>query len=424
MLSYNLESQFVGYLNDIERLKVAGDYENLIIVIKKAKECAKRLYDEATDKNRKDIMYNNAVKLDTLEKKCIQKLQEQGKSVPVEAQKTNVSKAPARPNAPSSRPSTAKQSTNVKEENKPQADISYQIGEVDVKQFLVEDSNEVITFEDVKGMQKEKVLISQEFFLDEKTIEFNKVIGKKPKRFILLYGLPGTGKTFFAKAISYELKNNVGADVPFFSVVGANLKDSKVGGTEKNIHALFEFCKQFERCVLFIDEFETLVPSRLIDTGDPTAKSTVTTFLQEMDGFSSATGTLLIGATNYPYTIDSAVLSRGGVRIEIPLPNEEIVIGVLQAKLGDRHSADLDYNECAKLLVSKMYSNRDIKNIIDAMQTALSEKFNNDVVAGKEVNIADYVYTKEMFLDAVKLNPSVTNPDELRRIKEFRENGR
>ena len=96
------------------------------------------------------------------------------------------------------------------------------------------------------------------------------------------------------------MKNRATGDkeIPFFAVVGSQLKGSLYGETGKNIQALFEFCKQFERCVLFLDEFDELAPSR--SGGDASARQTaqlcVPVLLQMMDGFSSGDGTLVIAA--------------------------------------------------------------------------------------------------------------------------------
>lgn len=427
MLSFNTETQLSTLLAEINQYKAVGDYERLLVSVRKAKECCKRLFEEATDKNRKDLMYRNALNLNSLEMQCIERLKEQGKDV---AGVNKSGTAPARPasqparggSAPA-RPATGMGggqalATDGKKEER--GDIQYEFFGVDVKQFLSEESNDEVTFDDVKGMTDEKKLVEREFFISDAVREFNASIGRKDKRFILLYGVPGTGKTFFAKAVSCELKKRgSGEDVPFFSVVGSQLKDSKVGGSEKNIQALFEFCKQFNRCVLFLDEFDSVVPDRGKDTGDPTAKTTVTTFLQVMDGFNSAKGTLIIAATNCPYDLDGAILSRVDARIEVPLPNFDVVFGTLKAKLGSKLSPDLDLNACSNLLVDKKYSNRDISKVINSMKDFLSDAFAADLGAGINKDPSQYLYTAEIFNRAVAANPASTKIEDMQRIQAF-----
>ena len=304
----------------------------------------------------------------------------------------------------------------------PSADgINYVVNGIDVKGFLSNEANDPVTFDDVKGMEREKALIQREFFISEEQRAFNEEIGLKPKNFILLFGVPGTGKTFFAKAVSEELKRHAGNDIPFFSVVGSQLSDCKVGATEKNIQAIFEFCKQFPRCVLFLDEFDTLAPDRKQATGDPTAASRVTTLLQMLDGFGSAKGTLLIAATNCPYNLDGAVLSRCNTRIEIPLPSFDVIIAVLKAKIGKRIAPDVNLDLLAKRLEQLGYSNRDIKNFIANMQDSLSDEFRK--CGGRSEGGNAFLYTNAMIEKAFAEIVPTTKQSDIRRIMQFKEDG-
>lgn len=301
--------------------------------------------------------------------------------------------------------------------------INYVINGVNVKVFLTEEANDPVTFDDVKGMEKEKELIRSEFFLDDEDRAFNEYLGKKAKTFILLYGVPGTGKTFFAKAISEELKRFSGNDTPFFSVVGSQLSDCKVGATEKNIQAVFEFCKQFEHCVLFIDEFDTIAPDRKQATGDPTAASRVTVLLQMMDGFSSSKGTLVIAATNCPYNLDGAVLSRANTRIEIPLPNYEVIYAVVKSKIGDKLAPNVDLSKLVSRLEKLGYSNRDIKNFIGNMADSLSKERRLSKARGEKKSFDQFCYTNEMIERAFAEIVPTTKQSDMARIQQFKEQG-
>ena len=317
-----------------------------------------------------------------------------------------------------------KPSTVVDSAPQPSEDgINYVANGVNVKDFLSQESNDPVTFDDVKGMEREKALIKREFFLSAEQRAFNEHIGKKPKTFILLYGVPGTGKTFFAKAISEELKNSSGSNVPFFSVVGSQLSDCKVGATERNIQAVFEFCKQFEHCVLFIDEFDTVVPDRKQANGDPTAAQRVTTLLQMMDGFNSSKGTLVIAATNCPYNLDGAVLSRANTRIEIPLPSYEVIYAVLKSKIGKKVASNVDLSVMAKRLEQGGYSNRDIKNFIGNMIDSLSDEYSMSLDRGEKRGFDDFSYTNEIFEKAFKEIVPTTKQSDILRIKEFNDRG-
>ena len=412
MVGYSsLEEQFAECLKEINQYKFVKDYKSMKTTIKKAMEICQRIHDETTSSDKKALMRKNAINLQQLYKQCQEHLGEEA-----ELSYDNMGKKQSK--------TVTKKPVNNGNSNQSNGqelgdNIQYEFYGVDVKQFLTDESNDVVLFNDVIGMEDEKKLIKREFFLTDKQREFKKSLGMKPKTFILLYGVPGTGKTFFAKAISCELKerNKDNSQVPFFSVVGSQLKDCKVGGSEKNIQALFEFCKQFKHCVLFIDEFDTLVPDRAKNTGDPTAQSTVTTFLQMMDGFSSAAGTLLIAATNCPYNIDGGVLSRASEEIEIPLPSKEVILSTLERKIKNKIASDVSLDNIADHLIG--YSNRDIKKYIASLKDQLFDNFSEDQENGIEKNIEEYEMTNEMFNKAFVTIPSSVKENDKRLIKQY-----
>lgn len=446
----NLENQLATYVTKINQLKAVGDFgPQMASLIRQAKACCEQIYKETTDQGRKDLMIRNAQQLKSLEARCNPSVEEEG------APAARPAAAPAaRPSAPAARPSTpaakpAAPAGKAPAQKGPQAKtpqkggapaddgIQYEFLGVNVKPFLSEESSgKPVTFEDVKGMKEEKLLIEREFFISDEVRRMNQMMGKENKKFILLYGVPGTGKTFFAKAISTEMKNRATGDkeIPFFAVVGSQLKGSLYGETGKNIQALFEFCKQFERCVLFLDEFDELAPSR--SGGDASARQTaqlcVPVLLQMMDGFSSGDGTLVIAATNCPYNLDGAILSRAKTRIEIPLPTEEIIMGTLRSKLrfetedGQKVNAisdDVDLQKIAKYMVERHYSNRDVSSVIAALHDAMSDAFRMGQSNGDPRSPLEYRYTNEMFVYAVKRAPASTKPSDMQRIQEFKLRG-
>ncbi len=132
---------------------------------------------------------------------------------------------------------------------------------------------------------------------------------------VLMYGPPGNGKTFIAKAIAGEL------DAAFFAVDASQIKDKYVGETEKNMRHLFEEARQHERAVIFFDEIDALLQKR----GNQKVNA-VTQFLILADGIAK-TGDctlLLLGATNKPWSIDPAALRPGrfGKQIYVGLPDQ------------------------------------------------------------------------------------------------------
>lgn len=417
----SLEVKFVQLRKDIDNYVGFGEYSHAKMLIEQAMELCTKIYEVTPDPQKKQIMRDNAVKLKQMYEECKRRLGE-ADELTYDTPSNNAKTARSKPAASGGNKPAAKKVDDAQAKDG-KADVNYVINGVNVEEFLAKDSNDVVTFDDVKGMDKEKALIKREFFLTDEQRAFNARIGKKPKTFILLYGVPGTGKTFFAKAISEELKRSSGNDTPFFSIVGSQLSDCKVGATEKNIQAVFEFCKQFEHCVLFIDEFDTIAPDRKQANGDPTAGSRVTTLLQMMDGFSSAKGTLVIAATNCPYNLDGAVLSRANARIEIPLPSYEVIYAVLHGKIGDMLDSSVDLAKLSAKLEKLGYSNRDIKNFIGSLQDSISDEFSRSLELGENRSPEDFRYTSAMVDKAFEEIVPTTKQSDIRRIEQFKQMG-
>lgn len=132
---------------------------------------------------------------------------------------------------------------------------------------------------------------------------------------VLMYGPPGCGKTFIAKAIAGEL------DAAFFAVDSSQIKNKYVGETEKNMTRLFQEARQHERAVIFLDEIDALLQKR----GNQKVNA-VTQFLILADGITKTADCtlLLLGATNKPWSIDPAALRPGrfGKLIYVGLPDQ------------------------------------------------------------------------------------------------------
>lgn len=130
---------------------------------------------------------------------------------------------------------------------------------------------------------------------------------------VLMYGPPGNGKTFIAKAVAGEL------DAAFFPVDASQIKNKYVGETEKNMRRLFEEASKHERAVIFLDEIDALLSKR-----GRQKVNAVTQFLILADGIvKSKNCMLLLGATNKPRSIDPAALRPGrfGKQIYVGLPD-------------------------------------------------------------------------------------------------------
>jgi transitional endoplasmic reticulum ATPase len=133
---------------------------------------------------------------------------------------------------------------------------------------------------------------------------------------ILLYGLPGTGKTLLAKAVANEANAN------FISIKGPEIFSKFVGESEESIREIFKKARQVAPCILFIDEIDSIATRRGSRTDSGVGDRVVNQLLTELDGIESLEGVTVIAATNRPDLIDPALLRPGridrSVEVEVP----------------------------------------------------------------------------------------------------------
>jgi cell division protease FtsH len=171
---------------------------------------------------------------------------------------------------------------------------------------LMTENRPKVTFDDVAGADEAKQELREiiEFLRDPE--KFQRLGGKIPKGALLL-GPPGTGKTLLAKAVAGE------ANVPFFSMSGADFVEMFVGVGASRVRDLFEQGKKNAPCIIFIDEVDAVGRHRGagLGGGHDEREQTLNQLLVEMDGFDSNEGVILIAATNRPDVLDSALLRPG-----------------------------------------------------------------------------------------------------------------
>ena len=169
--------------------------------------------------------------------------------------------------------------------------------------------------------------------------------GVRPPKGILLSGLPGCGKTMLAKAIATE------SQVNFISVKGPELLSMYVGESERGVREVFHKARQAAPCILFFDEIDALIPTRGAGLSDShVSERVLSQFLSEMDGIEEMKGILVLGATNRPDLLDTAVLRPGrfDTVVEIPLPDEEGRKEIFEAHLSDKPvTAEVDAGDLA-----------------------------------------------------------------------------
>jgi transitional endoplasmic reticulum ATPase len=140
-----------------------------------------------------------------------------------------------------------------------------------------------------------------------------------PPKGVLLSGSPGTGKTLVAKALAHE------SEVNFISIKGPELMSKYVGESERGVREVFRKARQASPCILFFDEFDSLVPERGLGDNSQVTERVISQFLTELDGLEELKGVLVLAATNRRDLIDSAILRTGrfDFTLEFPLPDEK-----------------------------------------------------------------------------------------------------
>uniref|UniRef100_A0A665VTF9 vesicle-fusing ATPase n=1 Tax=Echeneis naucrates TaxID=173247 RepID=A0A665VTF9_ECHNA len=185
-----------------------------------------------------------------------------------------------------------------------------------------------IKWDDVAGLEGAKEALKEAVILP---IKFPHLFtGKRtPWRGILLFGPPGTGKSYLAKAVATEANNST-----FFSISSSDLVSKWLGESEKLVKNLFSLAREHKPSIIFIDEIDSLCGSRSENESEA-ARRIKTEFLVQMQGVGNDNeGILVLGATNIPWTLDSAIRRRFEKRIYIPLPEEHARSFMFKLHLG------------------------------------------------------------------------------------------
>ena len=184
----------------------------------------------------------------------------------------------------------------------------------------------------------------------------------KGNRTMMLYGPPGTGKTFVINSIAKYLRENDEKYGPrIWSASGSSVKSKFLGETEKNLKSFFTVVNNYVEdnkgsmpSILFIDEFESLARDRKESKGDAASSSTVTSLLQLLDGIESYKNVYTIVATNRPWEIDSAILSRFSRRYMVDLPHRNSRYKYIKNKFRERCVGSKELINCLSIENSKI----------------------------------------------------------------------
>ena len=226
-----------------------------------------------------------------------------------------------------------------------------------------------LTFDDIAGLERAKEELKEAVILPLLRPDIFQGI-RSPAKGILLFGPPGTGKTFLAKVASCECNST------FFNVSASNMTSKWIGESEKQVRALFAVAKAKKPSIIFIDEIDSLLSARTEENNDH-LRGLKTEFFVQLDGMmtSSNDQILVIAATNRPNSLDEAARRRFTRRIFVGLPDmtarKHIIKTLLKSE--DTSLSEKDYEYLSER--TNKFSSADVAELTKVAAKACIRKF-------------------------------------------------
>lgn len=238
-----------------------------------------------------------------------------------------------------------------------------------------------ITFAEVGGLDDLKEKIRLRVLHPLKRPDLYKAFGKKLGGGILMYGPPGCGKTFLARATAGE------AGVRFMAVGIEDVLDMWFGQSEKKLHTLFSKARHEAPSILFFDEVDALGGRRSASRHDH-YRMLVAQFLADMDGIGSTEkdAVLVMGATNAPWDVDPAFRRPGRFAdvLFVPPPDLKARVEIFKLKLKNKPAREIDVTELARQ--TELYSGADVEHVVEAAtEVALEQSMKSGAVRPLEM---------------------------------------
>ena len=250
---------------------------------------------------------------------------------------------------------------------------------------------------DVGGMQEVKERLELSFLGPLRNPELQSAFGKSVRGGLMLWGPPGCGKTFMARAVAGEL------GARFYEVGLADVLDMWIGSSERNLRAVFDVARNNKPCVLFFDEIDALGMRRTEFRGGGAAmRGVVNQLLTELDGVSADNdGVFALAATTHPWDVDPALRRPGRLdRSLLVLPPDLDARGaIISFHLRGRPASDVDVQKVASTTAG--FSGADLALVVEqATEEALASSM-------KTGNVKP-ITTKALLKAARSLRPSIT----------------
>ena len=244
------------------------------------------------------------------------------------------------------------------------------------------------SFEDIAGLEDVKEAVMYKAIYPHRYPELYEKLRKRSGGGILLYGLPGTGKTLIAEAIAHE----TGAS--FFPVKCSDLGSKWFGETEQNIRDVFEAAREAKNAVIFFDEIEAYASNRRDNSA---MERSVPEFLAQMQGVGDSNNQeriLIVGATNKPWRLDGAFLRPGRFddKIYVPLPDEKARRKIIDDRvLGVPMEDGIDFEMLSK--ITDGYNGADMDYLCEkakefALHRVIKDKDTNEKLTKADFDLA------------------------------------